>query len=161
MTSPTADGSWIAVLLLAAAALGCGAGDTELARTHRDLDSLRAYLGQLRAMEDELAAATGAGEVSSEVIVPLIAARFRPTLAALRQRAERLEPTERVRGTRDLLLTYLDVRLGAYDAAIQGQAEGRPELFDLFAARQDRADSLGRGLEDQIFRLRSSVPGYD
>ena len=155
------DRTRIALVLLAVAAFGCGSGDTELARTHRDMDSLRVYLGELRAMEYELGEVVSSDSVASEVIVPLIADRFRPTVAGLRGRAEGLRATEPVRTARNLLLSYLEVRLQAYDAAILGQAEGRPELFELFAAKQSQADSLGRALEDEVFRLRSAVPGYD
>ena len=58
------------------------------------------------------------------------------------------------------LLSYLDVRLQAYDAALQGQAESRPELFELFARKQIIAQQIGRDLEDEAQRLRSQIPAY-
>lgn len=144
-----------------AALVACGeSGDPELARTHQYLDSLKVYLGELRVMEYDLGQVVQSETMASDVIVPLIAERCRPTVSGLRQRAARLQLTDRVRPTQQVLISYLDLRLAAYDAALRGQAEGRPELFELFTRRQAEADSVGLVLKDAVYQLRAQVPDY-
>ena len=124
------------------------------------MDSLRLYLGDLRLMDHELGKIIETDTVSADVIVPLVAERLRPTVSDLRRRADSLQPTPVLDNAHTLLLSYLDVRLQAYDAVLQGQAEARPELFELFARKQIEAQQIGRDLEDEAQRLRSQIPAY-
>ena len=163
--SPTAlrfFASSFRVVFLAALGLACGCDepDSKLQRTHAYMDSLRLYLGDLRLMDHELGKVIETDTVSADVIVPLIAESLRPTLSDLRRRADFLQPTPITRDAHLLLLSYLDVRLQAYDAALQGQAESRPELFELFARKQIEAQQIGRDLQDEAQRLRSQIPAY-
>ena len=155
-------GTIFRVALLAALSLSCGCGepDTELRLNHAYMDSLGLYLGDLRLMDYELGKVVETDTVSADVIVPLILERLRPTLDGLRRRADFLRPTPLMHNAHTLLLSYLDVRLQAYDAALQGHAESRPELFELFARKQIEAQQIGRDLEDEAQRLRSQIPAY-
>ncbi len=150
----------LAFLVALGLAAGCGGGDTELQNTHAYMDSLRVYLGDLRLMDHQLGKVVQSDTVSAEVSVPLIAETLRPTVGDLRRRADDLQVTPVVRDAHTLLLAYLDIRLQAYDAALQGQAEARPELFELFARKQTEAEEMGRHLEDETQRLRALVPAY-
>ncbi len=148
--------------LLAALVLttGCGKKDAELQQTHAYMDSLRIYLGDLRLMDHEINKAIAGDSVSADLIVPMIAERLRPTVDDLRQRADGLHPTPAVRSAHTLLISYLDVRLQAYDAALRGQTEARTELFDLFSSKQIEAQMIGRDLEEESRRLLSQIPDY-
>ena len=147
-------------LLLVAFAAACAAGETELQRTHIYMDSLRVYLGELRRMDHDLNKVVTTDTLAADVIVPLIAERFRPTVADLRRRASAVTTTATVDSAHGLLLRYLDMRLQAYDAAIRGRDESRPELYEEFAHRQIEAQILGDDLEDLVQALRTSIPGY-
>ncbi|MFH1570404.1 MAG: hypothetical protein ABIL09_20600 [Gemmatimonadota bacterium] len=150
--------------LLALALVAGGCGDPELRRQrlveYSFLDSTAVYLQRLRAMDQEIGQAVLADTVNSVDIVPLISARFRPTVADLRTRVGAVATTERLVPVRDLFVQYLSLRLEAYDAAIAGLAEDRPELYDVFSRQQAEADRLGRALGQQIREVRTQVPGY-
>ncbi len=154
----------LAVVSLTAISLlttACGQPDSELQRTHTYMDSLRVYLGDLRLMDYNLKMTVPADSVSSDVIIPLIAEDLRPTVDDLRRRADGLQVTPAVAAVHALLLQYLDARLQAYDAALQGQTEGREDLFDLFAVKQIEAQEIGDDLETEAQRLRTQVPDYE
>lgn len=159
---PTCGLARFLVSLVAALALlpGCGEEDEELQKTHAYMDSLKIYLGDLRLMDYELGQVVANDAVSADVIIPLIAESLRPTVEDLRNRSDKLEPTPVVRNAHILLLGYLDTRLQAYDAALQGQAESREELFDLFARKQIEAQGIGNDLEDEAQRLRTQLQDY-
>ena len=148
----------LAWLLSAVVLIGCG-GNTELARTQKYMDSLAVYLGALRLMDHELEQEVTADTMEAETIVPLIVDRFRPTVTDLRARAAALPTTPAIDSTHALLLRYLDTRIAAYDAAIQGRAEARTDLYEVFARKQIEAQSLGDALEASIETLRAGVPG--
>lgn len=138
-------------------ATGCGEEQTELQRSRAYMDSLGVFLGELRLMEHELNKVVLSDTVSADLIVPVIAERLRPTVSDLQRRTDGLRPTADVRIAHELLLKYLDLRLQAYDAALQANAESRPELFDVFAIRQIEAQEIGHKLEDESQRLISQV----
>ncbi len=148
--------------LVAALALlsGCGDRDTELQQTHAYMDSLRLYLGDLRLMDYDLRQIVEGDTVSADLIIPVIAETLRPKVENLRRRADGLQPTPQVLAAHALLLDYLDVRLQAYDAALQGQAEARTELFEMFAHKQMEAQDIGNDLEDEAQRLRTQIADY-
>lgn len=153
-----------AALLVAVATLmltACAQQDTELQQTHAYMDSLRLYLGDLRLMNHELNQIVEGDSIGADIIIPIIAEQLRPTMDDLRQRADRLVPTPAVAQAHGLLVRYLDTRLQAYDAALQGQAEDRPELFDLFALKQIEAQDIGDELETEAQRLRTQIPEYE
>lgn len=136
---------------------GCGEEQTELQRSNAYMDSLGVFLGELRLMEHELNKIVLSDTVSADLIVPVIAERLRPTVSDLQRRTDGLRPTADVRIAHELLLKYLDLRLQAYDAALQANAESRPELFDVFAIRQIEAQEIGHKLEDESQQLISQV----
>ena len=138
----------------------CGEDTGDLQQTHAYMDSLRLYLGDLRLMDHQLAKIVESDTVSADLIIPVIAESLRPKVEELRQRADVLQPTPLVHNVHTLLLSYLDTRLQAYDAALLGQAEARPELFELFAHKQFEAQQIGEALEDEAQRLRSQVAEY-
>ncbi|MDA0338032.1 MAG: hypothetical protein O2782_22915 [bacterium] len=148
--------------LVAALALlsGCADRDTELQQTHAYMDSLRLYLGDLRLMDYDLRQIVEGDTVSADLIIPVIAETLRPKVEDLRRRADVLRPTPQTLAAHTLLLDYLDARLQAYDAALQGQAEARPELFEMFAHKQMEAQDIGNDLEDEAQRLRTQIPDY-
>lgn len=147
-------------LLAVGLLVGCEAPEQQAAVVAEDhgsayMDSLRIFLGELRQMDEELERQVGVGStVHSERIVPLIAERYQPTVLGLRTRADSLAPAPPEQAAHQALLRYLDLRLQAYDAAVQGHAENRPELFDLFASKQAEAETAGRLLQDEAQRLR-------
>ena len=148
-------------LLVALLLVACEPEDTELQRTHAYMDSLGVFLGELRLMDHQLNKIITADTLAAEIIVPEIAGRFRPTIAGLRGRVAAVPTTPAVDTTQTLLLQYLDTRLAAYDAAIQGHAEDRPDLFEVFARKQIEAQNLGDELEAQVQRLRGELPGFN
>lgn len=150
----------LVVVLFALLLTACGQQDAELQKTHAYMDSLRLYLGDLRVMDYELNQVVEGDTVSADVIIPLIAAKLRPTVDDLRQRADSLQPTAVVASAHTMLVSYLDTRLQAYDAALQGQSENRPELFELFAHKQIEAQDIGDELETEAQRLRTQIPDY-
>lgn len=148
--------------LLAVALIQCGPQDTELNRSHAYMDSLKTMLGELRLMDHELnqIVADHEGPVSANLIIPIISDKLRPTVATLHSRTTTLQTTPATESVHQLMMKYLDARLKAYNTALQGQAESRPELFEAFALEQIGAETLGRELADEIYRLRGQIPGY-
>lgn len=148
-------------LVLSLALAACGGDEpTELDRTHAYMDSLRQYLGDLRLMDHELGEVVTTDTVEATTIVPIIAGNLHPTVSDLLERARQLQPTPEVAPAHALLISYLETRLEAYDAALQGNNAQRPDLFQLFARKQVEAQEIGRQLEDEAQRLRTQVPEY-
>lgn len=148
------------LLLIACMAVGCGERQSE----YGEPEAVQAYLGgirgvlqELRGLDQEIAAAVSADTMDADVIVPLIEERFRPALAGIQQRASGLTAADDLASVQRELMTYLELRLRAFDLAIQGRREGRPELFDEFTRLQIQADRLGRRLERSVTRLRASL----
>jgi hypothetical protein len=123
------------------------------------MHGVRQLLQELRQLNQEMAAATPGDTVDPNVIIPLIADRFRPAVVGLEERARRLSPTPQLEPVQEKLLDYLRLWREAYDLALQGHREGRPELYDESARRQLQADRAGRALEDDLARVRQALPG--
>lgn len=139
----------VAALLLAA----CGRR-TEQAQGAAYLQQVQQVLQELRALDQQIAAQVTADTLGSNRIVPLIRQQYRPALAGLRQRVAGLSPSTGLEGVNQQLLHYLDLRLRAYDLAIQGAQEERPELFEEFSRLQVEADQVGRTLEEELRQAR-------
>jgi len=143
---------------------GCGGGDesqhAQRLVEHAFLDSTAEYLQNLRAMEQEIGQMVLADTVNSVEIVPLISQRYRPLVAGLHERVLALDTTAVVAPVRKAFADYLALRVAAYDAAIAGLAEDRPELYDQFSRMQVEVDRLGRSLDRQIKEVRAQVPEY-
>ncbi|MFC1525748.1 hypothetical protein ACFL6X_02935 [Candidatus Latescibacterota bacterium] len=149
----------VAVMVAVYGLAGCAVDGVDSPREieHALLDSVRVYLVELRAMDHEIGEAVMADTVSSQRIVPLIARRFRPTVSQLRVRMTALDTTDAVGPLRRHFLQYLSTRLEAYDAAIAGLAQDRPELYNVFSRKQAEADRLGRDLQSEIREVRQRV----
>jgi hypothetical protein len=147
--------------LLAIVVAGCPAAPPAPPSANAYLDSLRVILGELRYMDHELGKLVQGDAVRGAIIVPLIEERFRPTVDGLRQRAQRLATTDSVRAVHQTLMRYLDVRLEAYDAALEGHREQRAELLEAFVRKQVEADSIGRSLQAEAQRLSRRLPAYE
>lgn len=111
-------------------------------------------LQELRVLDKQIASQVTADTLDAGRIVPLIRDQFRPAIAGLRQRVEALRPDSVEARVNQQFLRYLDLRLRAYDLAIQGEKERRDELFEEFARLQVQADAEGRSLEEEIRQAR-------
>ena len=156
-TSATARCS---VLLFLFLLLSCDEKQTE----YGSAGNVRVYLNnikdifqQLRSLEQEIGQAVSGDTVAVEVIAPLIQRRFRPTLVDLRDRALQLEATTALDSVHQQLLSYLELRIRAFDLVLEGVRQERPELLDEFTRLQIEADRTGRDLEKTILRIRQSL----
>ena len=138
----------IGVMALAA----CGAGGRSSNKGY--LQEVQQVLQELRALDQQIAAQVTADTLDSRSIVPLIRQQYRPALAGLRQRVAGLKPDSAFAAVNQELQRYLDLRLQAYDLAIQGEQEQRQELFEQFSQLQVQADGVGRNLEDALRQAR-------
>jgi hypothetical protein len=157
-------GALLAAAALAATCLwGCGTErQTEYgpgAQVAAYMKEVRQVLQELRQLNRQLAEAVPGDTVATSVIIPLIADRFRPALAGLEERATRMAPTPQLEPVHRQLQEYLRLWREGFDLALQGDREGRPELFSEFGRRQLQADQVGRVLEDQLARVRQALPG--
>lgn len=118
------------------------------------LDEVQQVLLELRVLDKQIAAQITADTLDANRIVPLIRNQFRPALAGLRQRVGGFRPDSAYAGVNGQLLRYLDLRLQAYDLAIQGAQERQQELFDEFGRLQVQADAEGRNLEEALRQAR-------
>ena len=121
------------------------------------LDELKDILQQLRSLEQQIGRAVPADTVAIEVIAPLIQTRFRPALTDLRDRALQLQAGAALDSVHQQLLSYLELRIRAFDLVLEGVRQERPELFDEFTRLQIEADRTGRGLEKAILKIRQSL----
>jgi len=121
------------------------------------LDEIKDILQEIRVLDEQIAQAVPADSVQAEVIVPLIEERFRPTLATLHERAQQIPHNRALTSTHQKLLAYLQLRLEAFDLALQGDRQNRPELFDEFGQRQTQADAVGQALEKALFDVQQSL----
>jgi hypothetical protein len=106
-----------------------------------------------------MAAAAPGDSVDTSVIIPLIADRFQPAILRLEERARQLSPTPQLEPVQQKLQEYLRLWREAYDLALQGDRERKPELFGESGNRQVQADRAGRLLEDDLTRVRQALPG--
>jgi hypothetical protein len=143
---------WGAFALLALVA--CGGREAEVPAGRDYLQEVQQVLQELRVLDRQIAAQVIADTLDSGSIVPLIRQQYRPTLALLRQRVAALAPDSAFSEVNQQLLGYLDLRLRAYDLAIQGEQEQRQELFEEFARLQVQADAEGRALEEGLRQAR-------
>lgn len=143
---------WVLIAVLALAA--CGQRGKPQAAARDYMQEVRQVLQELRALDRQIATQVTADTLDSSSIVPLIRQRYRPILADLRQRVGGLQPDSALAGVNQQLLHYLDLRLRAYDLAMQGEQEQRPELFEEFARLQVQADGVGRSLEEELRQVR-------
>lgn len=118
------------------------------------MDSVSIYLGDLRYIEHRMKMVIGDGRMAEDVIVPLIREHLDPRMRRLRDRAGALTPPEEAERLQELLLSYLDTRLQAYEAAMQGYDEDRDELYTLFAQKQAEAQEIAFELEEAVRQLR-------
>ena len=121
------------------------------------LDELKDILQQLRSLEQQIGQAVPTDTVAIEVIAPLIQDRFRPTLVDLHDRALRLQAGAALDSVHQQLLSYLELRIRAFDLVLEGVRQEQPELFDEFTRLQIEADRTGRVLEKTIVRIRQSL----
>lgn len=140
----------IAVLALVA----CGQRGKSQAAGKDYLQEVQQVLQELRVLDQQIAVQVTADTLDSSSIVPLIRQRYRPALAELHQRVSGLKPDSAFAVVNQQLLRYLDLRLHAYDLAIQGEREQRQELFEEFSALQVQADAVGRSLEEELRQVR-------
>jgi len=155
---------WAAAAVLCVALIGCGK-EEDPARAKREaeyayLDSMRVYLQELRLLDHRIGQIVLADTVSSQDIVPQIATRFQPTIVDLQERVAGMRTPSRLRPVTETLTSYLALRREAYDAAIRGMEEDKPELFDDFSRTQIEADKIGRMLESQVREAKQATPGY-
>ena len=143
---------WVLIAVLTLAA--CGQRGKPQAAARDYMQEVRQVLQELRALDRQIATQVTADTLDSSSIVPLIRQRYRPVLADLRRRVGGLEPDSALAGVNQQLLHYLDLRLRAYDLAMQGEQEQRPELFEEFARLQVQADGVGRSLEEELRQVR-------
>ena len=122
------------------------------------LKQIRPILQEIRLINQQLSEAVPSDSVAAEVIVPLLEVRFRPALASLYERARKIERGEKLEEVHRQLLEFLRLQLEAFDLAIQGGRENRPELFEQFGLRQASADSVGLLLSRSIQELRRQYP---
>ena len=121
------------------------------------LEKIKDILQEVRVLDQQIAQAVPADSVQAEVIVPLIEARFRPVLATLYERAQKIEHGQPLAPTHQKLLDYLRLRLQAFDLVLQGDRENRPELFEAFGRCQIEADAVGRSLEKTLLDIQQSL----
>lgn len=141
------------VLVAVMALVACG-GRGEQANKKDYLQEVQQVLLELRVLDKQIAAQVTADTLDSRRIVPLIRQQYRPTLAGLRQRVAGLKPDSAFAAVNQELQRYLDLRLQAYDLAIQGAQEQRQELFEQFSQLQVQADIAGRALEEALHQAR-------
>jgi len=122
------------------------------------LAEVRQLLQSLRALDAQVAKAVSTGTVEADYIVPLIRDSFQPALVELHGRATRIEHGEKLAPLHQQLISYLQLRIEAYDTAIAGGVQNRPELFEEFTRLQTRAEAAGRQLEKTIVGVRRSLP---
>lgn len=140
----------LAVLLLAA----CGGREAKAPSGKEYMREVQQVLQELRLLDRQIADQVTADTLDSSRIMPLIRQQYRPALAGLRQRVAALEPDSALAAVNQQLLRYLDLRLRAYDLAIQGEQEERQELFEEFSRLQVQADAEGRALEEELRQAR-------
>ncbi|MCC7261365.1 MAG: hypothetical protein IT369_02470 [Candidatus Latescibacteria bacterium] len=146
--------TWIVVF---AALWACACGRREAGAPEPGSDYMREVqqvLLELRVLDKQIASQVTADTIAANTIVPLIRDQFRPALAGLRQRVAALQPDSALTPVNEQLVRYLDLRLKAYDLAIQGEQEQRQDLFEEFARLQVQADAEGRSLEEEIRQAR-------
>ena len=144
------------------AALSCGAPsrDTEFGASNtvgRYLEAVKPLLQDLRVLDRQIEDAVPADNVESHVIVPLIEERFLPQLTQLHERAQQLPTTAKLLATNSKLLSYLELRMRAYDLALEGARQNRPELFASFYQKQVEADSAARVFETSLRQVQDSL----
>ena len=134
----------------------CGDTQTEYGprtATHEYLSEVKSILQELRVLEHHIGQAVPQDTVAAEVILPLIENRFRPKLQTLDQRARQLSVDARLDTVHQQLLTYLALRLKAFDKVILAVRGGRPEMLEEYYALLDSADAVGRNLEEAILAV--------
>ena len=152
-----------AVLCCCLWALGCGestdANDPPSTLDIVDdyLEDLKPLLQGLRALDEDIARAVPGDSVSSDVIVPLIEARFRPKLIEFAAQVQDPAPAPELTTVHKHLQDYLRLRIEAFDLAIQGARQGQPELFEQFAERLASADEAARGLRTALEEVRHGM----
>ncbi len=144
------------------AALSCGAPsrDTEFGAANtvgRYLEAMKPLLQDLRLLDRQIEDAVPADNVESHVIVPLIEKQFLPQLKLLHQRAQQLPTTAELLATNSKLLSYLELRMRAYDLVLEGARQNRPELFTSFYQKQVEADSAARVFETSLRQVQDSL----
>ena len=122
------------------------------------LKEVQQVLQALRVLDQQIAQQVTSDTLASNQIVPQIRQEFRPTIARLRERVAGLKPGAGFEAVNRELLDYLDLRLKAYDLAIQGAQEEKPELLEEFGRLQIRADAVGRTLEEDLRHARQQHP---
>ena len=118
------------------------------------MEEVGSILQKVRALNDRIEAAIPDGTVDLPVVAGLIESDFKPTLTGLRQRALDLTPDANHQKAHQALLTYLDLRLQAYEAILQTQDQKDLQHLQRFPALEAQADSLGADLELQLRQLR-------
>ena len=142
------------MLLLMLMCCACGRGGEQAPAAGNYLQEVQQVLQALRVLDQQISQQVTGDTLASNQIVPLIRQEFRPTIARLRERVAGLQPDSTFAAVNQQLLHYLDLRLKAYDLAIQGAQEERPELFEEFARLQVQADGVGRALEEDLRTAR-------
>ena len=122
------------------------------------LSQVRQLLQALRMLDAQVAKEVATGTVEADYIVPLIRDSFRPALIDLHDRATHIVHGEKLDPLHRQLLDYLELRIKAYDTAIAGDEQNRPELFEEFSRLQTQAQELGRQLEKGIGVVRHKLP---
>ena len=156
---PGARAAWVACILLLACSTERQTQYGPGSQVTAYLQGVRQLLQELRALNKEMAAAVPGDTVDTSVIIPLIAGKFQPTLLRLEERARQLSPTPQLEPVHQKLQEYLRLWREAYDLALQGDREHKPELFVEFGRRQLQADRAGRALEDELTQVRQGLPG--
>lgn len=161
MGMKTASATTRCAMLLALLLLpSCGEKQTEYGpagEVRIYLDELKDILQQLRSLEQQIGQAVPADTIAIEVLAPLIQTRFRPALADLHDRALQLQAGAALDSVHQQLLSYLELRIRAFDLVLEGVRQEQPELFDEFTRLQIEADRTGRALEKTIIRIRQSL----
>ena len=120
------------------------------------LEALRPVLQELRTLDREIESTVSADTVASDLIVPLIQRQFRTKLVQLQVRVQQLPTTPALISTNLRLLSYLKLRIRAYDLALEGARDNRPELFNAFDQKQAQADSAARVFEISLRKVQES-----
>jgi hypothetical protein len=144
--------AWMLIAGLALAACGGRGGQPVGGQDY--LQQVQQVLQELRALDKEIAAQVTADTLDSKRIMPLIRQQYQPALAGLRKRVAGLKPDSAFAAINQQLLGYLDLRLRAYDLAIQGEHEERQELFEEFSRLQVQADAAGQALGEELRQAR-------
>ena len=154
--SATTCGAMLLALLL----LSCGEKQTEYGpagEVRIYLDELKDILQQLRILEQQIGQAVPADTIAIEVIAPLIQNRFGPALGDLRDRALQLQASAALDSVHQQLLSYLELRVRAFDLVLESVRQQQPERLDEFTRLQIEADRTGRALEKTILMIRQSL----